>query len=407
MSSVYNDVDSFIKKYKQMWYQTDIYADLHLKKYTKQIQISNQLDIDSSIDKAFGMMNKIPENNINEKKWQKDIQTLIKQETKKFLSINNKELESIILDGFMQTADEFVTSVKEFDKSMTIIDIMQAIRNVWIMNLIQLIAGKKIEHTPSIFAYSTLYPYTDNFLDDPDISREEKILFNKRLRKRLEGIDVASAGINEQKIYDLISIIEKQYDRKQFKNVFDSILCIHNGQCKSLLQQKGQRVPYDNDILSISIEKGGTSVLTDAYLVCGTLDKYLSDFIFGFGFALQLIDDLQDVKDDLENSHMTIFSQTAKQYNLDNLTNKLINFILNGINFGMCNASPHTSDIKKLIVDNCILMIIQAVSKNRQYYSKAYIKHIQNSSPVMFSYLKKTNKKTSKKIKSLSVKLSL
>ena len=50
------------------------------------------------------------------------------------------------------------------------------------------------------------------------------------------------------------------------------------------------------EIIKISFKKGGLSVLTDAYLIKGTLS--LDEIIgaFGLGIALQLIDDLQDVK---------------------------------------------------------------------------------------------------------------
>ena len=69
--------------------------------------------------------------------------------------------------------------------------------------------------------------------------------------------------------------------------------------------------------MRISVEKGGTSVLADAYLVCGNLDTELSDLMFGFGFVLQLIDDLQDAKEDCNNNHMTVFSQELNKERLD------------------------------------------------------------------------------------------
>jgi len=46
------------------------------------------------------------------------------------------------------------------------------------------------------------------------------------------------------------------------------------------------------------------------------------------GFALQLLDDLQDVQEDLKNNQMTLFSSAVvRNEKLDNSTAKLINFI--------------------------------------------------------------------------------
>ena len=95
-------------------------------------------------------------------------------------------------------------------------------------------------------------------------------------------------------------------------------------------------MPYERDMLSISIEKGGASVLVDGYLVCGELTKEEEVFAYGYGFLLQLCDDLQDVKADLEKNHMTIISQLAGKYHLDKIINKLINIIIDIVDNATC-----------------------------------------------------------------------
>ena len=49
---------------------------------------------------------------------------------------------------------------------MTLQEIGQAMRNVWIMNISQVLLNVEVKFTNAIFAYSMLYPYTDNILDD-------------------------------------------------------------------------------------------------------------------------------------------------------------------------------------------------------------------------------------------------
>jgi hypothetical protein len=196
-------------------------------------------------------------------------------------------------------------------------------------------------------------------------------------------------------------MIEGQYPRDEYKQVFDSILCIQNGQIKSLSQQDTEKDLDEESAIAISAEKGGTSVLADAYLVCGDLDEGMFEFAFGFGFILQLIDDLQDVDEDLKNGHMTVFSRQAGKCRLDDKVNKLIAFTKSAIGFEKTGKSPYVNDIKKLIVDNCILMMFEAVSKNRKYFTRKYIRFIGSRSNLSFSFFKNAKKKINRKIKPL------
>lgn len=50
-------------------------------------------------------------------------------------------------------------------------------------NCIQVLLGIGISVTPSVFAYSMLYPYTDNFLDAGKVSERQKRETNDRLEK--------------------------------------------------------------------------------------------------------------------------------------------------------------------------------------------------------------------------------
>lgn len=73
--------------------------------------------------------------------------------------------------------------LEKFDDDLPIGDIMQAMRNVWISNALQLLFGKEIYYSKANFAYSMLYPYTDNYLDNTNIDKNDKILFNNWLEK--------------------------------------------------------------------------------------------------------------------------------------------------------------------------------------------------------------------------------
>jgi hypothetical protein len=65
------------------------------------------------------------------------------------------------------------------------------------------------------------------------------------------------------------------------------------------------------DVLAIGLEKGGTSILADGYLVGNTLSSAPAAFLFGWGAFLQLADDLQDVRLDGQAGLFDHFFQTA------------------------------------------------------------------------------------------------
>src|SRR3974390_3017863 len=78
---------------------------------------------------------------------------------------------------------------------------------------------------------------------------------------------------------------------------------------------------------TICCAKGGTSVLADACLVRGSLDEAESEFAFLWGVMLQLGDDLQDVREDLERGSDTLFTRAIRAGRpLDALVEQLLNF---------------------------------------------------------------------------------
>ena len=121
-----------------------------------------------------------------------------------WLGVNASEFSSSIQGSYVLSTEEFVNRVKSGWPEMSDDNIFQALRNVWIMNLIQVIAEKPVELTDSMFAYSMLYPLTDNIMDHKKISKGEKFNFVERLEKRLKGENVEPHLPEEEDIYRMI-----------------------------------------------------------------------------------------------------------------------------------------------------------------------------------------------------------
>lgn len=398
---------SFKAKYLNTWWETDSSIRSFTRKYSKSEQQQKEKATSVFIKKISKEIETKPHTQDESKFWLKNIKNLTREFAKNVLEFTDEYLEILFADGFTKATIDFLKEVKNFDSEIKVEDIFQAIRNVWIMNSIQLFLSKEVEFTPSVFAYSMLYPYTDNYIDDDKISRQTKISFNHRFKCRLSGENIQPLNSNELAIFMLVQMIENQYPRDCFPEIYEALLGIHNAQSKSLLQQDRVSAIYETDIIGITFEKGGMSVLTDAFLVKGRLSEREAEFMFGFGIILQLADDLQDVNVDREKGHMTVFSQAAGTlYKLDNIVNKLFNFMVTVLEDDAFFSNPKLIELKKLIKFNCNFLLFQAIAKNQEFFSREFIKNIEVYSPYSFKFLRSLYNKLQKEHKKLSNKNS-
>lgn len=289
--------------------------------------------------------------------------------------------------GYLDVAEDFIIRAGKEDSELTAEEVFQAIRNVWIMNSLQIMWGMPLELTPSIYAYSMLYPYTDNFLDDPHIDLQEKNRFTHKLTNALKGEKQIPSNHHERRIFELIQEIESQYDRKVFPQVYESILLIQEAQIESLKQDQNRRMT-EEDILPISFFKGGSSVLADAFLIKGSLSQKEMAFSFEYGAFLQLLDDLQDAMEDKIEGHQTIFSIKDKKGDSDKNIYKLISYIFEA-NAPSDDDSQAMIFMKEVVRSCTLILIMEAIGKNPSLVSKKLYKRLSSYSKVRLSFYKK------------------
>lgn len=384
---VFKQVSKFVQLHSKIWWDTKSDFPKLQKETSYWYKRDKEKQTDKFIEQFVNQIKGFPEQAEERRKWKKNIQNLMDEFIKDSDLMSCEDKEILLKNELIQVTEDFITEVKKFNPNINAEDIGQAMRNIWIMNLIQMLLGKKAELTPSIFGYSMLYPYTDNYLDDPKISREEKLRISEVFAKRLAGEEVTAENKYEESLFKLVERIEGQYNREAYPEVFESLLGIHNAQTKSLQQQGKLSGPYEADILGISIEKGGISVLADAYLVNGQLTEKQAEFFFGYGVLLQICDDLQDCKQDFKDQHMTIISQLNSKWDLDSITNKLINFTYHLIDQMDIFDCENINSLKTLICKNCINLILFAAAKNKKMYSRKYFKEIGKYFPYRTNYM--------------------
>ena len=379
------------EKYRYLWCKTESKLPEFEKSYTSKKQIEIEAETTKFLDKLAEKHKQQSNNKSHQKISFQEITEQEEQDVEKFCHFAGLYMDKQFADGFRRATKSFVEKVKQFDPDLKPENIYQAMRNVWIMNSLQVLMNLEMDCSNSMFAYSMLYPYSDNINDSVNASIEDKIKMNRNFRNWLEGEDCPYENATEKKIFMLVKMIEKEFDRDQFPGVFQSLLAIYNAQMKSLTQQKHKNNYQKIDILDISLEKGGTSVLADGYLIDGELDARQQDFCFGYGAFLQFADDIQDVSKDKDNGHITLFSQLVGDEYLDATANKLFNYILKVVDLHLSGSA--FTRLRELIIQNCFFMVLEAIGKNRHLYSHKYIKEIEPHFPFSFSYFQTAKKR--------------
>ncbi|HAX96784.1 MAG TPA: hypothetical protein DCY35_09750 [Prolixibacteraceae bacterium] len=313
---------------------------------------------------------------------------------------------NLVTNGdFFQVSRQFLNQAKAFDEQLSNEEIYQALRNVWIMNGIQNLMNLPVELTPSIFAYSLLYPYSDNYLDDPSLSRIDKLIFSLRFEQRLKGEPVVMSDPREDKISQLVGMIESQFSRHEYPDVYESLLAIHHAQTGSLNLQCVEIVNDEKDILCLSFAKGGTSVLADGYLVAGELTSAQQHFLFGYGVWLQLLDDVQDIKEDLQEGVNTLFTFQGSQTDITGAVNRTFHFGRELIHEIDCFPSDRTIDFGGLMLHAVEQMLNQAAGMNPERISPDYAAELERFSPLSYNYIREMKKKGSSSRMSLVTRM--
>lgn len=315
---------------------------------------------------------------------------------KRLLALLGLPLEEVYDARFVDATRRFLRAAREFDPGLSLASAYQALRNVWIMNSLQFDLGLEVEHTDAVFAYSMVYPYLDNLLDDAAAPESRKLAVVGKLKSWLEGAARPAETPREEKLLSLVRLIERRYARAEYPCVYESLLAIHNAQVRSLLQQRLASPPSPGEILAISLEKGGASVLADGYLVAGRLAPADEDFCFGFGTFLQFADDLQDVAEDLGSGHGTVFSAAAGRAPLDGQAVRLDRFLAAVLEKARAGATERRSALCAAIGGGCSLMFRESVGRHPEYFSRAFVRRSRAAFPVRFTYLGKLRRRLEK-----------
>ncbi|HEY2473013.1 MAG TPA: hypothetical protein VGI45_34850 [Terracidiphilus sp.] len=298
----------------------------------------------------------------------------------------------MLTDGFLPIGTQFAQWAKRFDPDLAMADTIQACRNAWTMCGIQPLVGDRMRLTPAVVGYSLLYPYTDNYLDDERIAPARKLDFSMRFRDRLCGLRLEPGNRQEAAVWAMVRLIEEQFPRRTYPQVYECLLAIHQAQEDSLAQLRRSRSRAP-DLVRLSFAKGGTSVLADACLSHGCLNDAQSRFAFHWGVLLQLGDDLQDVHEDMKSGSATLFSQAVQhRIPLDSLVRQLLAFS-DRVADQVDQLPDGDPVLKRLLRGSWRSLILMAVARSHRFFSPVFLDELERSSPFRFAFQRDRHKR--------------
>jgi len=187
-------VQNLLRQYLVIWENLDTCLPSFERTFTYRDQIDREANLDIFLNALTREIKREPRTKSESRALQKRIFSAFCTFAKSALDFEDCHLQ--VLRDFVQTATDFAQHARSFDPSLSGAEIFQAMRNVWTTNGLQLLLGLPVELTPATFAYSMLYPYTDNYLDDPAIAKMEKESFNERFGQRLNGENVTPENVH-------------------------------------------------------------------------------------------------------------------------------------------------------------------------------------------------------------------
>jgi len=388
------DPHATLTRLLEWWREADPAPPGFLPSYSARDQERREASLDRYLDAVEAELRAAPRSRLEQAGAEERLTASFRRFAREALDFEERHLDLLLTGGFTGTGRELARAARLFDPKMSAEDVFQASRNAWTANGLQILLGLEAHLTPAIFGYSMLYPVTDNYLDQPAVSPADKRAFNRRFGARLAGDFLAPSGRHEEQAWALVGLIESQYSRTESPAVFASLLAIHRAQERSL---QLHRKDGAGDVLEISFEKGGASVVADAWLVAGALDAAAEEFAFAWGVALQLGDDLQDVAADARDGIRTVFAEAAGREPLDAVTNRAFAFgarVLAGLESVGAAAPPA---IKELIRASFFMLLTGAVGEARECYSPAYFRELERRSPFTFEFLHNRRRRFTRK----------
>lgn len=343
--------------------------------------------------------------------WKQEIEEMTEEflEKEELLGIRQYMGQETLAE-FKEETKRFVRQIRSFDPELLAENIWQALRNYFIYAVIADLQGQKQECKEAVFAYSLLYPYTDNFIDEKGHTKQQKEEYNRMIADILQGKPQipekgnttmgvqetpekgnATMGVQE-KTRQLLERLTGSYQGEKKQEIRNLLLIMLEAQDRSIRQQTGKAELTKEEILNISAYKGSVSVLIDYFFTTEELREEEVRFYMRFGFFLQLADDLQDRKEDRKSGSKTLMVHATQKGELAENVNRLLHYA----HRIFAEFTPVNNRLKSFMEKNCYALVLGAAMENPECFSKEEQERMERCFLIHMEFLQKFSQKQKK-----------
>lgn len=369
-------------KIKESWLNEKTCLPDFLPLLTKEQRGLNEKRISDKLDRFQKQMNAFSPLPGRKKRWRRDMDELLHEillSEPLFGIAGAMSQESLC--SFEEELREMFRRIRKFDPGLTMESVGQALRNYIVYAVFRELNGLPQSCTPEIFGYSMLYPYTDNFMDAPGRSGEEKRHYTKLIANKLQGKECDPVTEHDRKTVTLLDLAGGSHPKPD--DTDKGLLLILKAQKDSQKQSDRENPLPADQVLGISIFKGGFSVVLDRYYIGTPLTEKDYEFYYGFGFLLQLCDDLQDLSIDRESGCRTVFSISRSKEE----TVLKVNQLLHSIKSLFASCECDREEFKEFLMQNCFLLVLTSAAGSKEYMTKEWLAWLEKRLPVSMDYL--------------------
>ncbi|WP_227449948.1 hypothetical protein [Clostridioides sp. ES-S-0108-01] len=141
----------YCKKCENTWNNSSVELLENIETYSRDSPKKSEKELDKLINTISVHLERYPNDSVLRKMWVKKGEIFLQKTLEKE---NIFKLEKMDIDDrkkFLDITKQFIRDVRKFDDDLPIGDIMQAMRNVWISNVLQLLFGKEVYYSKANF----------------------------------------------------------------------------------------------------------------------------------------------------------------------------------------------------------------------------------------------------------------
>lgn len=293
--------------------------------------------------------------------------------------------------GFLDVSIDFYAKSRQFDDQLSIDEIYQSLRNIWVLSILKVFDQQKVSLNRANLSFSLLYPYSDNFLDDPNISSSKKYRFNKEFQELVFGHQTNQPTTLPEKIIQLVENLHQEIPIKEYPKFYQEVQALFHAQGSSISQQIDSFDESPELPLLISANKGATVVYANQELIKkNSISENLRDLLYVYGMIFQLVDDLEDLQEDRQENLVTYFTLLETSELLDQRVDNL-KALLQSVNVAAKKKLifPESNWLFTQVESIAFLLIDLACIQNPDSFSVSYLEKLEASYPIRFQDLTK------------------